>query len=48
VLVHKDLEQRGDFDGMQRLRASIIRGAQELGWDFERVSLTAQGFQTRS
>ncbi|MBF2000007.1 MAG: hypothetical protein IGS38_04755 [Synechococcales cyanobacterium M58_A2018_015] len=48
VLVHRDLEQRGDFDGMQRLRASIIRGAQELGWDFERVSLTAQGFQTRS
>lgn len=45
VVVRQHLERSGDAGGIERLRAGIVRGARALGWDFERVTLTAQGFR---
>lgn len=46
VVVFNDLKRRGDSAGIARLRQGIIRSAQDLGWDFNRLELTSQGFVT--
>ena len=46
VLVLNDLKRRGDSAGIAKLREGIIRSARVLGWDFNRLKLTSQGFVT--
>lgn len=47
VLVARDLAARGDSAGLEQLRAGVLRGTRELGWDFARLELTGKGFVAR-
>lgn len=42
-LVRRILADRGDREGLSRLRAGIAGGIRSLGWDFDQVTLTDQG-----
>jgi hypothetical protein len=41
------LEQKGDRQGLDTLRAAILRDAQSIGWDFARLRLGPGGFVAR-
>ncbi len=44
VVLAQDFQRRADHTSLEKLQEGIRRSTRELGWDFDRLSLTVEGF----